>query len=125
MSKFLLVGVGGFFGSMSRYLVDVWVGSLLGSSLPIGTLIVNVSGSFFLGFLFSAFLKNLTHNHQLSLLIAYGFIGAYTTFSTFMMDSLKLANTGTVYLSVLNIVASLIFGLFAIYLGSHIGKIFL
>ena len=109
---------------MSRYLVDAWVSSLIGKSFPVGTLAVNVSGSFLLGFLFAFILENVTHDHHLSLLIAYGFIGAYTTYSTFMMDSLKLASTGGVSLAVINISASLVFGLFAVYLGASLGKTF-
>ncbi|HDZ86176.1 hypothetical protein LCGC14_0816890 [marine sediment metagenome] len=124
MIKPLLVGIGGFFGAMSRYLVDAWVSSLIGKSFPVGTLAVNVSGSFLLGFLFAFILENVTHDHHLSLLIAYGFIGAYTTYSTFMMDSLKLASTGGVSLAVINISASLVFGLFAVYLGASLGKTF-
>lgn len=124
MIKPLLVGIGGFFGAMSRYLVDGWVSSLIGKSFPVGTLAVNVSGSFLLGFLFAFILENVTHDHHLSLLIAYGFIGAYTTYSTFMMDSLKLASTGGVSLAVINISASLVFGLFAVYLGASLGKTF-
>ncbi len=124
MIKPLLVGIGGFFGAMSRYLVDAWVSSLIGKSFPVGTLAVNVSGSFLLGFLFAFILENVTHDHHLSLLIAYGFIGAYTTYSTFMMDSLKLASTGGVTLAVINISASLVFGLVAVYLGASLGKTF-
>ena len=124
MIKPLLVGIGGFFGAMSRYLVDAWVSSLIGKSFPVGTLAVNVSGSFLLGFLFAFILENVTHDHHLSLLIAFGFIGAYTTYSTFMMDSLKLASTGGVSLAVINISASLVFGLFAVYLGASLGKTF-
>lgn len=123
MINALLVGVGGFFGAISRYAVDSWASSLLGPSLPAGTIVVNISGSFLLGFLFTAFLENLTRDHHMSLIIAYGFIGAYTTYSTFMLDSLKLANAGTAYLAFLNIFASLIFGLLAVYLGAYTGKI--
>lgn len=122
MIKPLLVGLGGFFGAISRYAVDSWASSLFGSSLPMGTIVVNISGSFLLGFLFTAFLENMTNDHHLSLIIAYGFIGAYTTYSTFMLDSLKLANTGSFYFAVLNIGASLIFGLIAVYLGAYTGK---
>lgn len=124
MIKPLLVGIGGFFGAMSRYLIDGWISSIIGKPFPVGTLVVNVSGSFLLGFLFAFVLENVTHDHHLSLLIAYGFIGAYTTYSTFMMDSLRLASSGGVTLAVVNISASLVFGLIAVYLGANIGKVF-
>lgn len=121
--KPLLVGVGGFFGAISRYMVDTWISSVVGIGFPLGTLIVNISGSFLLGFLVAVFLENLTHNHNLSLLVAYGFIGAYTTYSAFMMNSIELANNGGISLAVVNVVVSLAFGLTAVFLGLKLGKI--
>ncbi len=122
MIKPLIVGIGGFFGAISRYLIDGWISSFIGKDLPIGTLAVNISGSFLLGLLFAAILENLTHDHHLSLLMASGFIGAYTTYSTFMLDSVKLANSGALSLAVLNVVASLAFGFLAVYIGLSLGR---
>lgn len=122
MVKAIMVGIGGFFGAVSRYLVDAWVSTAFGPSLPLSTLIVNVSGSFLLGFVFAAFLEGLTHNHHLSLLLAYGFIGAYTTYSAFMMDSIKLAGNSGLSLAIMNIAFSLVFGILAIYLGLFVGR---
>ncbi len=122
MHKYLLVGVGGFFGSATRYVVDSYVAATFGLRFPLGTLAVNASGSLLLGFLFAAFLERLTHNHGLSLLLAYGFIGAYTTFSTFMLDSVKLANEGGPALAAVNVAVSLAIGLAAVYLGLALGR---
>ncbi len=120
--KYLFVGIGGFCGAISRYAVDGYVKNVFGLGFPVGTLVVNASGSFLLGLVFAAVLDGLTHDHALTLLIASGFIGAYTTFSTFMLDSAHLANDGGVGLAVGNIGLSLALGLAAVYLGLMLGK---
>ncbi|RJQ53281.1 MAG: fluoride efflux transporter CrcB [Actinobacteria bacterium] len=122
--KYLLVGLGGFVGATSRYGIDALIRRLAGSHFPFGTLVVNVTGSFLLGFLFAAAFDRLTHDHALTLLVASGFIGAYTTFSTFMLDSVRLADAGGLSLAALNLAASLGSGLVAVWLGMLVGRLF-
>ncbi len=122
MHKYLFVGIGGFCGAVTRYAVDGYVRQAFGLGFPLGTLVINASGSFLLGLVFAAVLDGLTHDHALTLLVASGFIGAYTTFSTFMLDSAKLANEGGSALAMANVAASLLLGFTAVHLGLLLGK---
>ncbi len=85
MLSILFVAVGGFFGAIVRFGVSNWIKGKYPSSFPIATLIVNLSGSFLLGLIIGA---NLAHSLQL--LFGTGFMGAFTTFSTFKLESIQL-----------------------------------
>jgi len=115
--KYLVVGLGGFIGANARYLIGGWVQQRWGPSFPLGTFVVNVTGSFILG-LFATLALHLTWSEQWRLFIAIGFVGAYTTFSTFEYETLQLIAEGRQYrAAALNILGSVIVGLFAVYLG--------
>ncbi len=109
--------MGGFMGANARYLVDGWVQNRVGPGFPYGTFVVNVTGCFLIG----AF-ATLAMRHALSdewrLLIAIGFIGAYTTFSTVEYETLRMLSEGARWGSAaLNLAGSAIAGLAAAYLG--------
>ena len=91
----LVVGVGGAFGAIARYLATDWVRVLAGDSFPWGTLAVNVAGSFLLGFLM-IWLQATVPSNQLRQLVAVGFLGSFTTFSTFSYETVELARSGDV-----------------------------
>ena len=113
----LLVGVGGFLGAISRYLVGNWAAQRLGVAFPYGTFIINVSGSFILAF-FSTLAVRLGWADGWRLVFAVGFVGAYTTFSTFEYETLRLMVDGQrVQLAGVNIVGSVVLGLAAAWLG--------
>ena len=99
----LAIAIGGAFGSVSRYLVAREMGRLLGNFLPYGTLVVNVLGSLALGWLATVFLDRPEINIALRLGIAVGFLGAFTTFSTFSLESVQLLLNGAVWRAVLNV----------------------
>ncbi|MBP2239745.1 CrcB protein [Cytobacillus eiseniae] len=82
---FLLVGIGGFFGAICRYVVTNVMKRLFLDQKPYGTMAVNLSGSFLLGLLFG-----LSESNEYNLLLGTGFLGAYTTFSTFKLESIQL-----------------------------------
>jgi CrcB protein len=88
--ELLWVGVGGFLGANARYLLSGWVASRLGSAFPYGTLVINVTGSFILGFFLAFAEDRLWVAPSARLLFAVGFVGAYTTFSTFEYESIHL-----------------------------------
>jgi len=91
MGTILLVGIGGFLGANARYLLDQWVTNRWPMFFPWGTFIINLSGSFILGF-FMAFAEQRPWiSRETRLLFAVGFVGAYTTFSTYTYQSLRLA----------------------------------
>jgi len=118
----LWVGMGGFVGANVRYLLDVWVTNRWPSFFPWGTFIINLSGSFILGF-FLAFAQDRPWVSQGSrLLFAVGFVGAYTTFSTYTYQSLRLVQGGEIAIAALYIIGSVVFGLIAAFAGVALGN---
>lgn len=120
--QILLIGLGGFVGAVARYLVDGWVTRLSGAAFPWGTLVLNVSGSLLIGALFAASVERATLPAELRGPVMIGFIGAYTTFSTFMLESWRLVEDGSLGLAALNLGASVFLGLAAVGLGLAIGR---
>lgn len=91
MIAFLLIGLGGVLGANARYLVSVWAAGRWGVSFPYGTLVINVSGSFAMGFVLEFLSAYFSNNADVRLFLATGFLGAYTTFSTFAFETIALA----------------------------------
>ncbi|MDA8379796.1 MAG: fluoride efflux transporter CrcB [Actinomycetota bacterium] len=116
------VGVGGFFGSAARYWVGGLVNRVAGGAYPWGTLVINVSGCFVLGLLMTALTERFLPHPNLRTALTVGFIGAYTTFSTFAFESVKLGQDGAFGLAVVNVVASVVVGLGAAWLGIAVGR---
>ncbi len=121
--EYLVIGIGGFLGANTRYLVAGWAARRFGATFPYGTFIINISGSFILGF-FMAFLRDRAFIHpNYRLFFAIGFLGAYTTFSTFTYESLRLLQDGSILLGVINILSSIIIGLVGVFIGFVLGGI--
>ena len=118
----VLIGVGGFFGAIARYLVDLNVSERTGGGFPWGTLTVNLSGAFALGVLFAITAERGILPAEIRGPVLIGFIGAYTTFSTLMLESWRLAETGAPLLGLANIVGSSILGIVAVAGGLAIGR---
>lgn len=117
-----MVGVGGFFGAIARYLVDRWISGTMGALFPYGTLAVNVSGSFILGLLATTITQRwIVHPHW-RLLITVGFVGAYTTFSTFGYETHQLMEEGSFGLALLNVLLSVTVALIAVRFGILLGR---
>jgi len=116
LMKCLVVGIGGFIGANARYLVGMWVQNKWGASFPYGTFVINITGSFILG-LFAALTLKYAWNDHWRLLIAVGFVGAYTTFSTFEYESLMLVSEGAWGRALVNILGSVVLGFAAAFLG--------
>ena len=120
---FVLVGVGGFLGANARYLMAKWVGTLIAGRFPLGTFVINVSGSFLLGLLGGVLAVRLVPQaDNLRLALGIGFLGAFTTFSTFEMESHALLEDGAWMTAVAYIVASVLVGLFALRAGIVVAK---
>ena len=121
MGTFLLIGMGGFLGAIMRYLLGNYVQNWSKiSDFPIGTLVVNLVGCSLIGALAQLAEIRDIFTPETSSLIFLGFLGAFTTFSTFSSDSFNLFQEGNSLLFYLNIGASVIFGLFAVWLGRTI-----
>lgn len=115
------VGVGGFFGAITRYLVSIEVNrtftALTGIAAPYGTAFVNISGSFLLGLFAGLALRHIDTTHELYLLIGVGFFGAYTTFSTFSTESITLLRAGRWEIALAHIVLTTGLCLIGAFLG--------
>ncbi|MEY2515942.1 MAG: fluoride exporter [bacterium] len=114
----IAAGLLGGVGAVARFLVDTAVSARTGRRFPFGILAVNVSGAFVLGLLAGAALDG-----DRRLLIAGGLVGSYTTFSTWMFDSDRLREEDRGDLAVVNVVASLVLGLAAVWLGRELGMV--
>jgi CrcB protein len=122
---YLLIGIGGFLGANARYLVAGWITERLGGFFPYGTFFINVSGSFILGFFLECISDRLFTHPSWRLFFATGFLGAYTTFSTFSFESLALLQEGSYFLASANIVGSVMLGLIAVLAGMIISRLLL
>ena len=104
----LFVAIGGSFGAVLRYWVAEFVHLFFERNFPIGTLVVNVVGSFFMGFLSIYLFNKLSFSNELRGLLLIGVLGSFTTFSTFSLDVVNLFNSGSLLLAFLNIFMSLL-----------------
>ena len=107
---------------MSRYAVEGWVSNRTRGVIPWGTLVVNVSGCFLLGFLFALLTERFLPHPTVRAALTIGFLGAYTTFSTFAFETMRLADDGARLFAAGNIVASVGAGLLAVYAGTWLGR---
>jgi CrcB protein len=122
LAAVLWVGLGGFLGANARYLLGGWVASRLGVGFPYGTYVINVSGSFILGF-FLAFAQDRAWvAPSVRLLFAVGFVGAYTTFSTFEYESVRLLQDGELLLGAAYLIGSVVTGGVAAIAGVALGS---
>ena len=122
LNQVLLVGAGGFVGSIARFLLARTIDSRLSSLLPYGTLVVNVTGSFILGLVFAATLKNPQESEIWRLLLGVGFCGGFTTFSTFALENVLMLQQKNYGEFLLYTAVSLVFCLIGTGLGLWIGN---
>jgi CrcB protein len=122
MANIFIIGIGGFLGAISRYGVALWIGQRWGRNFPLGTFLINISGSFLIGLLMSLFAERFMVNPQWRLMLVVGFLGAYTTFSTFEYETGALMKDGEWLIAMLNVVLSVIVGFIALKLGEVIAK---
>lgn len=123
LMPYLLIGLGGFAGANARYLVSAWIGATFETKFPLGTFVVNVSGCFLLGFLGVVLAQRFSdHPEPLQWLLAVGFLGAYTTFSSFEFENHMLLLDGRWLVTALNVGLSVLVGLFAVRAGIVVAK---
>jgi len=120
---FLIVGAGGFLGANARFLMAKWADTLVAGRFPLGTFVVNISGTFLLGLLGGVLAARLVpHGDQWRLALGVGFLGAFTTFSTFELETNALLEDGVWVTALVNVGASLLVGLLALRLGLALAK---
>ncbi len=122
MGNYLAVALGAVFGATARYALSGWVAQRLGASYPLGTLAVNVSGSFLLGLFLPLSTQRLLLDPRLRLSVAVGFLGSYTTFSSLAVESLHLLLSGQWALGLANLMGSTLLGGLAAALGIFAGR---
>jgi CrcB protein len=122
MTNYFIIGLGGFFGAVARYIVALWIGQRWGRIFPLGTFVVNISGCFLISFLMSLFTEKFMVNPQLRLFLVIGFLGAYTTFSTFEYETGNLVKDGEWAIALANVILSVIAGFVALKSGEFIAK---
>jgi len=116
--KYLLVVVGGGIGSLARYLAGTAIMTRFGGRFPLGTLAINVTGSFLIGLLMTYFTERLAPSTNWRPLLVVGFLGGYTTFSSFEWETYSAVRDGGLWLGLLNIAGSVVLGYTAVWLGA-------
>lgn len=125
MKLLFAIGIGGFFGSVSRFLLINFVIQHTKATFPLGTLIVNVLGSFVLGIIMTLSQESSFLSPQTRVIAGAGFLGAFTTFSTFSYENYELMMKGSWGLFAGNILVSIVICLVAVVLGSVLARIFI
>jgi fluoride exporter len=113
--KLLFVMIGGFLGSISRYAVGEWIHT--NNGFPLGTLLINLIGCFCLGWFLTYVRQSKKISLEMTSMIGTGFIGSFTTFSTFSVETIQLVQNGLIFLAVMYVLSSIIFGLLLAYIG--------
>jgi CrcB protein len=120
---YVLVGVGGFVGANARFILARWIGLLVDTRFPLGTFVVNVSGSFALGVIGTLAMQRLVPNSdEIRLAVGVGFLGAFTTFSTFGFETHALFEDGSWVTALTNIFASVFISLLAVRAGIVVAR---
>ncbi len=122
LSLYLLIFIGCGSGGILRYLVSLKVHSFLDKNFPFGTLVVNISGSFFIGILSSILLNKFNNSEQIRALLLTGLLGGYTTFSAFSIETVSLIKSGQIFLALLNTLLSVILSIVFAWIGITLGK---
>ncbi|HEX8709607.1 MAG TPA: fluoride efflux transporter CrcB [Pyrinomonadaceae bacterium] len=117
LAKYLAVGIGGAMGAMFRYYLGGSVLSRVAAPFPTATFVINVSGSFIIGFFLTLVTERISINPHWKLAVAVGFVGAYTTFSTFEYETARLVEEKGYVLALLNVVLSFAVGFAAVWAG--------
>jgi len=118
----LLVGAGGFVGASARFLVALAL-PFIGTGFPFGTLAVNLAGCLLIGFISELSVTSSLVSPELRLLIATGFCGGFTTFSSYMYEIMSLLRDGEIFYSTLYLFGSIVGGIICLYFGMQLAKI--
>jgi CrcB protein len=120
--KYLMVAMGGAIGALARFALGAWIGDRMGTRFPYGTFVINCTGSFVIGLVLTLLTERTTASPNWRYLVPIGFIGAYTTFSTFEYETLVSVQDGQLATAGLNVVLSVVVGFLAVWLGVLAGR---
>lgn len=122
MDKFLLISVGAIFGANARYWVGDWVAQRYGTAFPFGTMLINLTGSLALGLFLALATERFLLDPRWRLVVAIGFLGGYTTYSSYTYESVNLMLTGQWVFGMLDLFGSAVLGAVAVTSGILIGR---
>jgi fluoride exporter len=122
MAKYLMVALGGAFGSVLRFWAGTYVSARMGTRFPWGTFAINITASFLIGVIMTVLADRANWNANWRYLIPIGFIGGYSTFSTFEYETFRVFADGELFIAALNVVGSVVVGFIAVWLGVITGK---
>lgn len=123
MQKYFLIALGGALGSIARYWVGSTVANRMGTKFPYGTFVINITACVIIGFSLTFLARRVEMNPAWRFLVPVGFVGAYSTFSTYEWETLSTLRTGAFFLAALYALSSLILGLAAVWGGSVIAEL--
>lgn len=123
MTKYVVVGIGGFLGAIARFWLGGYIANKMGGRFPYGTFVINCSGSFIIGFIMTILAERTHLSPNWRYLIPIGFVGAYTTFSTFEYENLRAVQDGNFVVAGLNIILSVTIGFIAVWMGVLAGRV--
>ena len=121
--QYIAIGLGAMLGANLRFVVGNWAADLFGVDFPYGTLIVNVSGAFAIGVLLSFLGERIGISPMWRLFFATGFLGGYTTFSSYAWETLALVSAGEWVPAALYVIGSNVVGLFGVWLGTIVSRL--
>jgi fluoride exporter len=123
MIRYAMVAIGGGMGSVLRFWVGGFVSGRMGTRFPYGTFLINCTASFLIGFIITLLAEKTHWNPNLRFLIPIGFIGGYSTFSTFEYETFRVIQDGQLMIGILNVILSVILGFISVWLGVIVGRL--
>jgi CrcB protein len=121
--QYVAIAVGAMLGANLRFIVGTWAADRFGADFPYGTLLVNVSGAFAIGLLLAFLAERVGVNPMWRLFFATGFLGGYTTFSSYAWETLALTEQGDWLRAVIYVVGSNAIGLLGVWLGALLARL--
>ncbi|MFN0165904.1 MAG: fluoride efflux transporter CrcB [Bryobacteraceae bacterium] len=118
MDRYLVVLAGAGIGGLARYVLGAWIMAKYGGRFPLGTFVINVTGAFLIGVLMTLFTERLHPHPHWRLFLVVGFLGGYTTFSSFEYEALEAVRDGSHWIGLAYVAGSVVLGYAAVWLGA-------